>query len=115
MAHTFVGLRARHAHFVRRVEILGVKSAIVYSMTMLDNRTWTLAKRLKNARLLAGLEQAELAKLIGASRNSISNYENGHTEPSVTTFVLWAEATSASLEWLAEGVVRPEGFEPPTY
>jgi transcriptional regulator with XRE-family HTH domain len=84
-------------------------------MTMLDNRTWTLAERLKKARQLAGMEQAQLAEAVGVSRVSISNYELGKTEPTVTTFVLWAEATGATLEWLAEGVVRPEGFEPPTY
>lgn len=84
-------------------------------MTILDVKTWTLAERLKRARLVAGLEQAELSELIGASRASISNYENGRTEPTASTFVLWAEATGASLEWLAQGVVRPEGFEPPAY
>ena len=82
---------------------------------MLDNRTWTLADRLRKSRQMAGLEQADVAELLGVSRNTISNYETGKSEPTATTFVLWAEATRASLDWLALGIVRPEGFEPPAY
>ena len=64
---------------------------------------------------MAGLEQAELAAKVGSSRTTISNYETGRSEPTATVFVLIAEATGASLDWLALGVVRPEGFEPPAY
>ena len=99
-------------------------------MTMMDNPTWTLVDRLRKSRLLAGLEQADLADMIGVSRNSISNYENGKTELSATTFVRWAAATGVTLDWLAEGLnaktapanaetvsttVRPKGFEPLTF
>ncbi|WP_130506913.1 helix-turn-helix domain-containing protein [Microterricola gilva] len=101
-------------------------------MTIMDNPTWTLVDRLRKSRLLAGMEQADLAELIGVSRNSVSNYENGKTELSATTFVRWAAATGVSLEWLAEGMrinaktasaeaetvsgdVRPKGFEPLTF
>jgi transcriptional regulator with XRE-family HTH domain len=84
-------------------------------MTMLDSKTWTLADRLKKSRQLAGLDQDEMAKRLGIARNTISSYETGKSEPSATTFVLWAGMTGATLEWLAAGVVRPEGFEPPTY
>jgi transcriptional regulator with XRE-family HTH domain len=81
-------------------------------MSLIENPTWTLADRLRRARLLAGLEQAELAQKVGASRASISNYETGKAQPTATVFVLWAEATGQTLEWLAEGIVRPKGFEP---
>ncbi|MGG7509424.1 helix-turn-helix domain-containing protein [Plantibacter sp. YIM 135249] len=99
-------------------------------MTMIDNPTWTLSDRLKKARLLAGLEQAELAARIGASRTSISNYETGRNEPTVSVFVAWSRVTGAPLEWLAEGVkpktapsedeavpvvVHPPGLEPGTH
>ncbi|MFJ3394015.1 helix-turn-helix domain-containing protein [Leifsonia aquatica] len=97
-------------------------------MTILNNPTWTLADRLKKARLLSGLDQATLADRLGIARNSISNYETGRSEPNASTFVRWASATGVSLEWLAEGVnattpaeagaadwVRHEGFEPPTF
>ena len=73
-------------------------------MTMTDNPTWTLAERLRRARLLAGLEQRELAEQLGVNRATISLWENGHTEPSASNFVRWAIATGQPLEWLADGV-----------
>jgi DNA-binding XRE family transcriptional regulator len=84
-------------------------------MTLMNVTGLSLAKRLRAARLLADLEQAELAELIGVARTTVSNWESGRTEPSATYFVRWANATGQPLEWLAEGVVRPEGFEPPAY
>ncbi|WP_350348027.1 helix-turn-helix transcriptional regulator [Agromyces sp. G08B096] len=99
-------------------------------MTMfVETPTGTLAERLRKARLLADLDQNELAAQLGIARNSISNYETGRSEPSASTFVRWAQITGVTLEWLAEGVnaktapvetgavrsVRPEGLEPPTF
>jgi transcriptional regulator with XRE-family HTH domain len=99
---------------------------------MIENPAWTLVDRLKYARLLAGLEQAEIAARLGVARTTVSAWETGRTEPSATNFVRWAHVTGQPLEWLAEGVndetpaeagaastvstsVRPEGFEPPTF
>lgn len=66
--------------------------------------TWSLAQRLKFARVGAGLDQAVLADKVGAARASISNYERGVAEPSASVFVRWANATGVTLDWLAEGV-----------
>ncbi|WP_425468280.1 helix-turn-helix domain-containing protein [Protaetiibacter larvae] len=74
-----------------------------------------LAKRLRAARLLVDLEQADIAVRVGVARQTVSNWERGLTEPSATQFVRWAHVTGQPLEWLAEGVVRPEGLEPPTF
>jgi DNA-binding XRE family transcriptional regulator len=130
MTHTVLHTVHNPVHCLRRVEILGAADGTLGAMTMMDNPTWTLTDRLRKARLLAGLEQADLAERLRVSRNSISNYENGKTEPSATTFVRWAAATGVTLEWLAEGIrvndktpaeagvledVRPKGFEPPTF
>lgn len=85
-------------------------------MTLLTVTALDLPKRLKAARLMADLEQADIAAAIGVARQTVSNWERGVSEPSATFFVRWAAATGQPLEWLAEGVsVRPEGFEPPTY
>ncbi len=85
-------------------------------MTLLNDTALDLRKRLKAARLLADLEQAELAERIGVARQTVSNWERGLAEPSATHFVRWAKVTGQPLEWLAEGIeVRPEGFEPPAY
>ncbi len=99
---------------------------------MIENPAWTLLDRLKYARLLAGMEQAEIAARLGVARTTVSAWETGRTEPSATNFVRWAHVTGQPLEWLAEGIndktpaeagvvssvstrVRPEGFEPPTF
>ena len=95
-------------------------------MTMIENPTWTLAQRFRRARLLAGLEQADVARALGVSRGTISTWETGKTEPSASNFVRFAQVTGQPLEWFAEAVndeapaeagawVRHEGFEPPTF
>lgn len=84
-------------------------------MTMIDNPTWTLSERLRRARLLAGLEQKDVAAALGVNRATVSLWETGKTEPSASNFVRWAQLTGQPIEWLAEGVVRPEGLEPPTF
>lgn len=64
----------------------------------------SLASRLKVARVGAGLDQRELAKMVGVSRGSISNWERGEAQPSLGNAVAVAQATGVTLEWLAEGV-----------
>jgi transcriptional regulator with XRE-family HTH domain len=74
----------------------------------------TLGRRLRAARALAGLEQAEIADLIGSSRSTVSNWERGVAEPPATYFVLWALATGQPLEWLAEGCARRDSNPQPS-
>jgi DNA-binding XRE family transcriptional regulator len=87
---------------------------------------WDLSDRLRKAREFAGYEQADLERLTGLSRATISNYERGRTKPSKASMNLWSLATGVSLNWLVNGEspdpqsgpglsVRPEGFEPPTF
>ncbi len=77
--------------------MLGVMSTI--TVTGLS-----LAKRLRAARLLADMEQADIATAIGVSRSTVSGWEQGRTEPGASYFVRWAAVTGQSLDWLAEGV-----------
>lgn len=101
-------------------------------MTMIENPAWTLTDRLRRSRLLAGLEQGDIAARLGVARTTVSAWETGKTEPSASNFVRWAAIVGQPLEWFAEGVndatpaeagavstvstsVRPEGFEPPTF
>lgn len=104
-------------------------------MTMIDMPQATeLRKRLRVSRLLAELEQDEMAAAIGVSRGTVSNWERGRSEPGATYFVRWARVTGVTLEWLAESVnaetapteveavsslsqhsVRPKGLEPLTF
>lgn len=64
---------------------------------------WTISDRLRKAREHAGLSQAELADAIGVSRNSISNYESGHTTPRVIVLNAWALTTGVPRSWLERG------------
>ncbi|MFJ2370867.1 helix-turn-helix domain-containing protein [Microbacterium sp. NPDC087665] len=99
-------------------------------MTILDNPTWTLVDRLRKSRMLADLDQGEIADRIGVARNTVSNWERGRSEPTATYFVRWASATGVTLDWLAAGLnaetaptevetvsgsVRPKGLEPLTF
>ena len=78
--------------------------------------TLTVAERLRLSRTLAGIDQTEMGRRVGASRPTVSNWERGLSEPSFSQVVMWAKETGQSLEWLADGVwVRHEGFEPPTF
>lgn len=42
---------------------------------------WTLADRLRKAREMAELDQAQMADRIGVSRRSVINYEKANTDP----------------------------------
>jgi transcriptional regulator with XRE-family HTH domain len=56
---------------------------------------FTLGDRLRKARVRAGMDQQELADRIAASRNTVSNYENGHhgkRGPKVMVLRAWAHA-----------------------
>ena len=87
---------------------------------------WTRADRLRKARESAGLDQTTLGERIGVSRGTVSNAERGTVEPRRAVIMAWAMATGVPLRWIDTGeapspdgegasVVRPEGFEPPTF
>lgn len=59
--------------------------------------------RLRIAREYAGLEQSQLAELIGVSRTSISNAENGAVTPRKITVNAWALACGVPASWLNTG------------
>lgn len=61
---------------------------------------WTLGDRMRKARVAAGLEQADLAKRVGVSRPTVSQWERGRSEPRATQLLAWADATGHHIEWL---------------
>ncbi|WP_374201155.1 helix-turn-helix domain-containing protein [Agromyces sp. S2-1-8] len=88
------------------------------------------------ARLFAGVDQIDMAARVGKSRNTISAYERGVSEPPMSVLAEWAVVTGRSIDWLVWGdegrpelvnakaapsedeaasLVRPEGLEPPTF
>ena len=75
--------------------------------------TWTVADRLRKAREHAGLDQTELADLVGISRNTISNYERGQTAPKRPVLLAWSLATGVPRAWLETGAEPdPQGPAP---
>jgi len=62
--------------------------------------TWTLADRLRKARLHAGLDQRALAAALGLSHASVAHYELGRRRPSRVTVARWALACGVSVDWL---------------
>ncbi|WP_207226313.1 helix-turn-helix domain-containing protein [Microterricola gilva] len=92
--------------------------------------TMPLGERLSWGRKMAGIDQTEMGRRVGASRPTISLWERGEREPSFSQVVIWAREIGQPLEWLAEGVnaktapaeagtvsglVHPLGLEPRTH
>lgn len=64
----------------------------------------TVGWRIRIAREGAGLDQGQLAELTGIARNTISNYESGHTsKPNKAFLRLIAAATGVNEAWLRTG------------
>lgn len=65
-----------------------------------------IGDELRKARRLAGIKQADLAKIVGVSRATVSNWENGIGEPTISQWRRIAEAVDAP--WLlGTGVTKP--------
>lgn len=60
----------------------------------------TFPERLKQLRLDAGLSQAELGKLVGVSRNAVSQWEAGTTDPSTRRLPALAMALKVPIDQL---------------
>lgn len=69
--------------------------------------------RLGKALDVAGIASGDMADYLGVSRNTISNYINGRTEPRKQTLRLWALRTGAPLEWLQTGIWPTTGPKVP--
>lgn len=67
----------------------------------------TIGKRIKHARLAAGLTQEQLAHSIGAAgQSTIGNYERDTNEPDLATIEAIASATGVDFSELVSGVNR---------
>lgn len=56
--------------------------------------------KLKTLRKEQGYTQEQLADILNLTRSSISNYENGINEPSISILVAIADLYNVSLDWL---------------
>ena len=72
---------------------------------------------IRKARKTAGITQEELARLVGINRATLSKYENGAIEPSISQLLNIASALNTSLQELlgleyGEGAVFSVKFSP---
>jgi Zn-dependent peptidase ImmA (M78 family)/transcriptional regulator with XRE-family HTH domain len=71
-------------------------------------RTPQIRAAIRKQREAMGMTVAQLAKRIGVSRNTITNYESGKTEPSASDLVRLAEALGCQVaDFLGVGQVAP--------
>lgn len=69
--------------------------------------------RLRIAREHAGLDQGQLAELIGVSRNTVSNAETGAVQARKIVLNAWALACGVAVTWILTGK-QPGGDDPPS-
>ena len=62
-----------------------------------------IGKKLKNARIEAGLTQEKAAEKIDVSRQTISNWENEKSYPDIISFIALSDLYSVSLDELLKG------------
>ena len=78
----------------------------------------TLGRKLRASRILAGMDQGQIAEAIGVARTTVSGWETDKFEPTASSLFAWARETNQPLDWFAEGLVgdaRSKGLEPPTF
>lgn len=68
-----------------------------------------LPTRIRKARLLSGLSQAELARRVGVRRSAVTQWEHpAGTSPSTEHLIQIAIETGTRFEWLATGRGPPQ-------
>jgi transcriptional regulator with XRE-family HTH domain len=63
----------------------------------------SIIDKLKQARLLANLTQEELAEMLGVSRQTISNWENGRSYPDIVSVITLSDVYDMTLDSLLKG------------
>lgn len=63
----------------------------------------TMSERIKEAREKRGLSQSALAKQLGISRNAVSQWENGFSEPTPERLRELSTLLNVDLQWLGTG------------
>lgn len=76
-------------------------------MTEATERRAIIASRLKDARRMAGLSQAQVANILGLQRPSVSEMEAGNRKVTAEEIAQLAELYDVSASWLlGEGKIR---------
>ncbi|MBQ3237157.1 MAG: helix-turn-helix transcriptional regulator [Oscillospiraceae bacterium] len=67
-----------------------------------------IGKNIKSNRTKLGITQEELAEKINVTRQAVSNWENGKTEPDIETLTKIAQIFDISIDELVDGI--PKGI-----
>jgi transcriptional regulator with XRE-family HTH domain len=95
---------ADHQLIGRRVVKYAHESATLTSMTMMHISAGTVGARLRASRRAANIDQGVMAAQLGLARTTISNWERGVFEPTVSQFIVWAQITGQPAHELIEGL-----------
>jgi transcriptional regulator with XRE-family HTH domain len=69
-------------------------------MSQTDKKKAIIANRIREARKMAGLSQAQVAKMLGLHRPSVSEIEAGNRSVSAQEMAKLAEIFDVSVSWL---------------
>jgi len=64
---------------------------------------WTIADRLRKARVSTGMTKEEFAAVTEISRTTVANLEKGTGPYKQPYLITWAHFTNVSLEWITTG------------
>ena len=73
---------------------------------------FTMSDRMAKALAVAGIGTQEMADYLGVSRNTVTNYTSGRTEPKKQTVRLWSLRTGTPIEWIETGEWPTDGTDP---
>ena len=84
-------------------------------MTITTSHVFDLADYMRKAIRESGLTVQEVAEQLEMSRESVSLWINGRRMPTRGQRIAFAQVTGVTLEWLEQGMARPERLELPTF
>lgn len=68
-----------------------------------------MGERLRTLRQNAGLSQAKMAKILGASQAGVNRYEHGEATPSVETLRKYSDYFDVSMDYIYGQTDHPQG------
>lgn len=81
-------------------------------MSELDQKRAIIATRIREARKMAGLSQAQVAKMLDLPRPSVTEMESGNRKVSAEEISVLADLYEVSSSWLlGEGAIRVDAHD----
>src|SRR5258708_18241596 len=93
-----------HAHMFYIAHMTEVEHAVPGAVPEFD-----INDRLRKAREVTGLSQAEMARELGVARTSIVTYETGRKKPTRPVVPAWSFRTRVPYQWICHGDTLPGG------